>query len=486
MKQLSKFIFFILIMFILIGFSGCSSQMQNTLYVTSIEQTIGNQENIYTVYYSDGTTSTFTVSNGSEKNEETDVTIDDLYEKYVIEYGDISYSDFLELYFSNKDILNMDNSYAIAKCLLSSLKIYSEFIETTTINIRPGQTYTSSDTVLSTGSGVIWSIDEDEDGYTYLVTNYHVVYDASADTSKNGGVKTARKMHCYLYGSESSPVGTNETDSEGYTVYDYGSYAVECEYVGGSITSDIAVLRTKTSSLKEINPYIQEVTLADNYYVGQAAVAIGNPEGEGISVTQGIVSVENEYITLNIDGTSRNYRSIRIDTALYSGNSGGGLYNSEGELIGITNAGDTSDQNINYAVPLEIVKGTVENILYYYTDCDDSTNGAYKITIGITVQTQNSKYVYDQNLGYGNIIEEVVISSVSEKSIAETLGLEFGDIVKRIIINNTEYIIERSFHISDIILTMHMGDSIQIVCQRNDEQYITNTYVLVVSDFIKI
>ena len=63
-------------MFILIGFSGCSSQMQNTLYVTSIEQTIGNQENIYTVYYSDGTTSTFTVSNGSEKNEETDVTID--------------------------------------------------------------------------------------------------------------------------------------------------------------------------------------------------------------------------------------------------------------------------------------------------------------------------------------------------------------------------------------------------------------------------
>ena len=210
------------------------------------------------------------------------------------------------------------------------------------------------------------------------MTNYHVIYDSKADADLNGGM-TARQVYCYLYGSEDTPVQKEtgrtdsngnpiyETDENGCIVYDYGDYGVKCDIVGGSIEKDLAVLRAKTSELKNINPDIKAVTLAEDYYVGETAIAIGNPENEGISVTKGVVSVDNEYITLSIDGTKRAYRSIRMDTALYGGNSGGGLFNAEGKLIGICNAGDSTDQNINYAIPLDIVKGTVGNILYYLT-----------------------------------------------------------------------------------------------------------------------
>ena len=105
--------------------------------------------------------------------------------------------------------------------------------------------------------------------------------------------------------------------------------------MGGTITYDIAVLRAKTSDVLARNEDAQPVKLADEYHVGETAIAIGNPEGDGLSVTQGVISTESEYITLSIDDTPRSYRSIRIDTALYSGNSGGGLFNKSGELIRI-------------------------------------------------------------------------------------------------------------------------------------------------------
>lgn len=467
---------------------GCSSD--DAVYVTSIEKTGSDGlSDIFTISYSDGSTGSFTVTNGADGK---DLSITEIYEQYKEETGnsDLSYSEFLELYLS----VNSDNSsLVINKCLLSAMKIYSEFVVTTSSIIggvigRPIYT-TTSNTTYSTGAAVIYNMDTSENGYTYIVTNYHVVYYSSADSEKNGGSKIARKIYGYLYGSEGAPATVDENgdnqadkDEDGYTVYQGGDYAIELEYVGGSVTADIAVLRVKTAEIKAINEDAQAVSLAEDFHVGETAIAIGNPEGYGISVTQGIISTVNEYISLNIDGTTRQYRSLRIDTPLYEGNSGGGLFNAEGKLIGITNAGITSDENINYAVPLEIVRNTVANIIYYANDGNDSTNGVYKPVLGVTVDSRNSRYVYDSSTGYGKIVEEVVIDTVNDASIAQSLGLQSTDILAAIIVNGTEYTICQSFDISDILLTVRASDSIAVLYERDSQICTSQSYILRDSD----
>lgn len=454
-------------------FTGCGT---TTNYVVSIQQT--NSENnvdTYIITYSDGTTSTFTVTNGKDGQ---DVSIMDIYENYKEIYGsELTYAEFLEKYLN---IEQADNSLVINKCLQSSLKIYSEFTQTVTTSIWPYQTV-SNQVAIYSGSGVIYKIDED---YTYIITNYHVIYNSNANA--DNGSNFARKIYVYLYGSEFEPVATSETDNLGYTVYNYGTYGVKCELVGGSVENDIAVLKASAADLKAINSEIKEVTFAEDYYVGQTAIAIGNPEDEGISVTEGIVSVDNEFINLEIDGTVRQHRSIRIDTAIYNGSSGGGLFNEKGELIGITNAGDEEDQNVNYAIPLQIVKGTVENIMYYYNDNNEDTQNAYKIVLGVTVQTSNSKYVYDANSGYGKICETVTVSDITSGSIADTLGLEINDVIKSIYINTTEYAINQDFDISDAILQIRPNDNISIKYTRNDVEATTENYTISLDDLVSI
>jgi S1-C subfamily serine protease len=445
--------------------AGCSTEVS----VVSIDQS----ENGFTVTYSDGSTSQINVENGKDGS---DVTMSDVYSKYVEEYGDISYADFLNIYLGSTS--SSISSNITGTCLQSVVKVYSEFGASASIRTslspwaRPVEISYIFD---STGSGVIWSIDDE---YSYIVTNYHVVYNTEADEDENGGTKIAKALYCYLYGSEGSP--TAVTANSGYpTAYDYGNYAISCEYVGGSITSDIAVLKAKTSDIKAINENVTSVTPADTYYVGESAMAIGNPENEGISVTKGIISIENEYIALNIDGTSRYYRSIRMDTAIYSGSSGGGLFNDEGKLIGITNAGDNTDQNINFAVPIEIVKNTVESVLYY---ADGGTKNAYTVDLGLSLASEKSKYVYDISLGYGRIVEDVVVSDVVSSSIAKSLNIQKGDIITALTVNGTNYDVIRTFNITDMEINLRAGDNISITFTRNGVKNTTTTYQITSSD----
>lgn len=445
--------------------AGCGSEQT---YVTSIQPSRTTEAGVdYTVTYSDGKTETITVANGKNGQDGTDgiVSIDEIYEKYQEVYGETSYADFLEQYLS----VSSGSTSTIGKCLQSSMKVHTTFVESSSV-IRPGSGGWNATKIYSlahyAGSAVIYKIEGNE---TYLVTNYHVVYDANADTEANGG-NMPQNVYCYLYGSEADPVLTKQTDETyGYNLYDFGSYAVPCEYVGGSINCDIAVLKAKTSDIAAVNEDFRAVTLASGYCVGETAIAIGNPEGEGISVTKGIVSVDNENIALKIDGTARYYRSLRIDTSLYSGNSGGGLFNENGELIGITNAGNTEDQNINYAIPISIAAGVADNIIYYDRDGDDSTDGLYKITLGVTVQAENMKYVYNTAEGRGNIREDVVVQQVTEGSIAEKIGTKVGDVITALVIDGTEYPILRNFDVSDLLFKVRAGATVNFRFERNGE-----------------
>lgn len=445
--------------------AGCSQ----TATVTSISLTSSNdRQSVYTIYYSDGTTQTLTVQNGQ------DVTADELYAKYKEVYGeDLTYDEFLQKYL----VLSADNSSVIGKALQSSVKLYTEFIETVTDFFgRPSGVNTAQ----YTGSGVVYQMDEES---TYIITNYHVIYSNNANSTYNGG-KTARRIVCFLYGSENGTDDfTPQKDSDGYNTYDYGDYAIECEYVGGSLTKDIAIVRADTADVLAVNPNVQPAVFADEYHVGETAIAIGNPENEGISVTEGIVSVGSEEISLQIDSTVRTYRSLRIDTAIYGGSSGGGLFNVKGELIGITNAGDKEDENINFAIPLEIAKGTADNVLYFYRDGNEETTGAYTPSIGITTVAQNTRYSYDAGVGYGKITEEIVVDQVSSGSIAAQVGLQQNDRVTAFVINGVKKQLDRCYDFTDTLLTLRPGDTISFEITRGSEAAATSSYQLVWGDF---
>jgi serine protease Do len=256
--------------------------------------------------------------------------------------------------------------------------------------------------------------------------------------------------------------------------------------VGGSAQYDLAIVRAETAAVKAINENIKPVTLASEYFVGETAIAVGNPNGEGLSVSEGIVSIDNEYISLNVDDTDRLYRSIRIDTPLYSGNSGGGLFNSKGELIGIANAGKKTDQNINFAVPVQIVRAVTQNIMHYHSDGKDDTNGVYRLTLGVTVASKNSRYIYDGESGYGRIQEDITVLETAENSISARMGLQKDDIIKAIVINGTRYHLDRYFHIADYLLSLTENTTFYFIYERDGEEKNTFEYCVTATDLAQI
>ncbi|MBR4270807.1 MAG: trypsin-like peptidase domain-containing protein [Clostridia bacterium] len=455
---------------------GCSTQpTTENVFVTGISKSTTDGGNNYLITYSNGTSSTITIENGKDGS---DVTIDDILKKYKEEYGEIEYNEFLNKYLS---ISTTDNSRIANECLLSCLKVYTEFYTTQDVSTISSWSGFYPPTVrqekvvnVMCGSAVIYKI---EDDFTYVITNYHVVY--SANVNEDNGSNFAHKIVGYLYGSDGTPK-QDEKNADGYIQYDYGQFALNFTLVGGSVDHDIAILKVPTEDMININPNAKAVTMAETYYVGETAIAIGNPENAGISVTEGVISVDNEYIQLNIDGNTRNYRTIRMDTAIYGGSSGGGLFNSRGELIGITNAGDGTDQNINYAVPLDIVKNVTDNILYYYDGTNTST--VKKIFLGITPTITDSRYVYDSSKGYGNIIETIAVKEITANSIAANWGLAPDDTLVCLIINDEEHNINRNFEMRDLILTIRAGDNISIKYIRKGTECVSPNYTVKESD----
>jgi len=446
-------------------------------------------KDIYVITYTDGTQKEFTVTNGADGKDGVDgkngvdgadgangedgqdaekVSIRDIYTDYLVDHPGVSYEEFLKTYLSYEDDTKVQ---VINQGLSSSVILYSEFKITETSFGKSTKSISRSG-----GSGVIFQIDDD---YTYIITNYHVVYNSTTNSDNGGNI--AYRIAGYLYGSISSngykvdDNGNYVTTTDGYKVFDYGQYGIDFTYIGGSAEKDLAVIRANTSDIFAINPNIKAVEFADGYRTGETAIAIGNVEGKGISVTEGIVSVDSEYVLLDIDAT-RYYRSMRIDTSIYEGSSGGGLFNSYGKLIGITNAGDNTDQNINYAIPISIVKGVVDGIMYYAQDSDDTTTDTYKLYLGITIKITDAKYVYDSSAELSNIVETIEIEKVDTDSFAEKLGVQVGDTLQSIIINGTEYKITRDFEMGDLLLTIRVGDNIKLKVSRTTDGVANSVY----------
>ncbi len=289
---------------------------------------------------------------------------------------------------------------ASSKGLRSAVSIVCNFQATVQAGgWHPGSGSTTTKDYYSEGSGVIYQMDKSE-GDAFIITNYHVVYDASSNT-ENG---ISNDISVYLYGSEIE------------------EKAIEAAYVGGSLYYDIAVLRVEDSEiLKESSACAVTVADSDKIVVGDGAIAIGNAQGLGISSTSGVVSVDSEHITMTAaDGkTDVSFRVMRVDTAINSGNSGGGLYDDEGNLIGIVNAKIVYDgvENIGYAIPSNVAVSIAENIIDYCYGKD--AQRVQRALLGITVSTSDSKAVFDYTTGLITIEETVSVYEVSSGSLAE-------------------------------------------------------------------
>ncbi len=343
---------------------------------------------------------------------------------------------------------------ACSKGLRSAVSIVCNFQATIYQGGRyPGSGGTTAKDYQSEGSGVIYHIDKTE-GDAFIITNYHVVYDTSSNT-ENG---ISNDISVYLYGSE-----TEEK-------------AIEATYVGGSPYYDIAVLRVEDCEiLKNSNACAVEVSNSDEVVVGDSAIAIGNAQGYGISASSGVVSVDSEYITMTAaDGKSNvSFRVMRVDTAVNSGNSGGGLFDEQGKLIGIVNAKivDEGVESIGYAIPSNIAVSIANNIIDYCYNTD--TERVQRALLGITVSTADSKAVYNPTTGLITIEESVSVYEVSSGSLAYGV-LQAEDVLVSASLNGKTTKITRQYHIIDMMLDVRVGDVVELTILRGGEEKTVN------------
>ena len=265
---------------------------------------------------------------------------------------------------------------------LSPADLYEQNVNSTvgiTISGETSSRYGYGYTYQASGSGFIITSDG------YILTNYHVIS-----------------------GSKTVTVAT----------YDHETY--DAKVIGYDASNDIAVIKIDAENLKP-------VTLGDSdtLRVGESVYAIGNPLGElTFSLTGGIVSALSRNVQTEA-GTSMSL--IQTDCAINSGNSGGALFNTRGEVIGITNAKYSSSgmsseaeiDNIGFAIPINSVKRIVTSII---------ENGyVLKPYIGISVSPLSEETAKIIGIKAGAVVQDV-----TEDAPADKAGLKNHDVIVKV------------------------------------------------------
>ncbi len=132
--------------------------------------------------------------------------------------------------------------------------------------------------------------------------------------------------------------------------------------VGNDSASDLAVIKI-TPNAEEPLTYVEQGCSGD-LVVAETVIAIGNPLGMGLTVSEGIVSATERQITMS-DGTEMTL--IQTDAAINSGNSGGGLFNLDGQLIGIVNAKYSASgvEGLAFAIPIDSAYPVETQLIQY-------------------------------------------------------------------------------------------------------------------------
>lgn len=262
------------------------------------------------------------------------------------------------------------------------------------------------------GSGVIIS---NEDGVGYIVTNQHVIDGASNITV---------------------------TLRDATTTYD-------ATVVGSDKDADVALLKIDANGLST-------ATFGDSskLAVGDYVVAIGNPLGTlGGTVTDGIISALAREVTIE----DRNMTLLQTNAQISPGNSGGGLFNANGELVGIVNAKDsaTEVEGIAFAIPANKVVDVIKDLKEY-----GYVTG--KISLGIEVESIDS---LDTAFYYGVGETGCYVTSVNANSNAQKAGMQKGDLIKKV--NGTE--VTSDSDIDKVLTNSKVGDTVTFEVKRNGQ-----------------
>jgi serine protease Do len=294
------------------------------------------------------------------------------------------------------------------KIALSTIEI-ADKVGPATVSIVADVSYTSvygtTETGQASGSGFIISSEG------YIVTNNHVI--SGADSVQ------------VLVPGENEPV--------------------DAVIVGTDFTTDIAVLKIDRTDL----PYVI-LGDSDRLQVGELAVAIGNPFGElAGSVTAGVISALQRDLTIE----NMTYKLIQTDASINSGNSGGPLVNSFGEVIGVTNAKMSNGEGIGFAIPINDVKTVIEDLIN-----SGYVTGRPVLGVGVMSVDEASAEQYGWPLG-------VYVREITKGGPADLAGIQIGDIITKI--DGTE--ISSSEELVQIKNEREIGDSILITIYRSGD-----------------
>ena len=267
-----------------------------------------------------------------------------------------------------------------------------------------------------TGSGFIISADG------YIITNYHVVENAQKLT---------------------------------ITTHDGTEYTATL--IGSDQINDVALLKVDAAGLDPV-----EIGSSDALLVGDMVIAIGNPLGELTSTaTVGYVSGKDRSIST--DGTIINM--LQTDAAINSGNSGGPLFNSLGQVIGITTAkysGSTTSgatiEGIGFAIPIDDVLGMIEDFKAY----GYLRNQAY---LGVTVMDLDPTTASMYYVPSGSFVQGVVTDGCADKA-----GIQPGDIIIAV----GEYTITGNTSLTTTLRRFSAGDSTTVTVYRDGKEITLN------------
>jgi serine protease Do len=342
---------------------------------------------------------------------------------------------FVARSFKPADTTNIINVYTVEEIDYSpsrdgDLAAVIGAIKDTVVNIT-----STSLTATSAGSGVI--IGESEDGF-YIVTNHHVIEGfANFEVELQNGEK------------------------------------YQATLVGSDPMTDLAVLRITAEDL----PVAQILRDSDSLRVGETVIAIGNPLGKlGGTVSKGILSAKDRDIS--VDG--RTMRLLQTDSAVNSGNSGGGLFNASGVLIGIVNAKAASFgvEGLAFAIPSKTVYAISTELMLTAS----STDYGYvrgRTTVGATF----ADGIYSTGF-FGPSYEIVYIKSINASSSAYQAGLRAEDIVTTITVDGVKTTIAKAAQVEEIISMLEIGDEITFTVRRGGISASEKNYTVVCEQYV--
>ena len=216
--------------------------------------------------------------------------------------------------------------------------------------------------------------------------------------------------------------------------------------VGEDSTSDIAVLKIEATGL---TPAV--IGDSDKLAVGETTVAVGNPLGTlSNTVTQGIVSALNRQVTVE----DNDMTLIQTDTSISPGNSGGGLFNANGELIGVVNAKSSYSEaeGIGFAIPINTAMDIAQQLI---------ENGAVaRPVLGVSILDISDASAAQQ---YGVSAMGVYVADVTKGGGAEAAGVQRGDRI--IAVDDTA--VSSTSTVKSYLAGKEVGDTVSLQVERD-------------------